>query len=155
MGHASVILVLRECIWKAPTVSLVISNFDYTSFLGSPPSQGVYPPGSMVLLRVTASHFLVVNKETDLKPSSLLLFRVFLTPSNIAQVFECYLLGLLLKNNNIFFSCYRYVRIERKLRRKSVVRGDAGCGAWRRCQIPVIHSGFFCVNTKLVFPCKI
>ena len=42
----SVILLLRECIWKAATVSLVIPVFDDTGSLGSPPRQVFYPPGS-------------------------------------------------------------------------------------------------------------
>ena len=42
-GPACVILVLRECIWNAPEVSLVVPAFDDTSSLGSPPTQVVYP----------------------------------------------------------------------------------------------------------------
>ena len=36
-ARARVILVLRECIWNAPTVSLVLSTFDHTGSLGSLP----------------------------------------------------------------------------------------------------------------------
>ena len=36
------ILVLRECIWNAPAVSLVHPPFDDTGYLGSPPRQVVY-----------------------------------------------------------------------------------------------------------------
>ena len=54
-----VYLVLRECIWNAPAVSLVLTTFDDTGSLGSPPRQVVYPPGSMVPPWVTASRFLV------------------------------------------------------------------------------------------------
>ena len=39
-----VILVLRECIWNAPSVSLVLPSFDHTGSLGSPPHRVVYPP---------------------------------------------------------------------------------------------------------------
>ena len=81
MAHARVILVLHECIWNAPAVSLVLSTFDDIGSLGSPPGQVVYPPGSLVLPWVTASHFLAGTREVELKPTtffSLLLFRVFL-----------------------------------------------------------------------------
>ena len=47
-GRAHVILVLRECIWNAPAVSLVLPAFDDTGSLGSPPRQVVYPLVSMV-----------------------------------------------------------------------------------------------------------
>ena len=42
---AVVILVLRECIWNEPAVSLVLPAFDVTGSLGSSPRQVVYPPG--------------------------------------------------------------------------------------------------------------
>ena len=74
-----VVLVLRECIWNAPAVSLVLPVFDDTSSLGSPPRRVVYllvPPW------VTVSRFLAGNREVELKPttfSSFLLFCVFLS----------------------------------------------------------------------------
>ena len=43
-ARAHVILVLRECIWNAPTVSLVLPAFDDTDYLDSPPRQVVYSP---------------------------------------------------------------------------------------------------------------
>ena len=49
VAHARAILVLRECFWNVPEVSLVIPAFDSSGSLGSPPRQGVYHPGSMVL----------------------------------------------------------------------------------------------------------
>ena len=76
------IVVLRECIWNAPAVSLDLPAFDDTGSLGSPTRQVVYPPDSMVPPWVTASHFLAGNREAELKPatfSSLLLFLVFLS----------------------------------------------------------------------------
>ena len=82
VARARVILFLRECIWNAPAVSLVLPALDNTGFLGSPPRQVVYPSGSMVLTWVTASRFLAGNGEAELKPttfSSLLLFRVCLS----------------------------------------------------------------------------
>ena len=72
-----VILILCECIWNAPAVSLVLPALDDTSSLGSPPHPMVYPPGSIVPPWVTVSHFLAGNREVELKPttfSSLLLF---------------------------------------------------------------------------------
>ena len=42
--RARVILVLRECIWNAPAVSLVFPAFDDTGSLDSSPRQVVYPP---------------------------------------------------------------------------------------------------------------
>ena len=45
-ARARVILVLRECLWNAPTVSLVFPAFEDTGSLGSPPRRVVYPPGS-------------------------------------------------------------------------------------------------------------
>ena len=41
---ARVILVLCECIWNAPAVSLVHPAFDDIGSLGSPSRQEVYPP---------------------------------------------------------------------------------------------------------------
>ena len=52
---ARVILVLRESIWNAPALSLVIPALDDTVSLGPPPRQVVYPPGSIVLPWVIAS----------------------------------------------------------------------------------------------------
>ena len=78
-ARARVILVLRECIWDAPAVSLVLPTFGNTSSLGSPP-YWVYIP--LVLPKVTVSHFLVENREAELKPTTfslLLLFHVFLS----------------------------------------------------------------------------
>ena len=43
-GYARVILILRECIWNAPLVSLFLPTFDDTGSMGSPPRQVVYPP---------------------------------------------------------------------------------------------------------------
>ena len=43
-AYARVILVLHECIWNAPAVSLVLPAFDHTGSLGSLPRQVVYPP---------------------------------------------------------------------------------------------------------------
>ena len=47
-ARARVILVLCEFIWKVSAVSLFLPAFDDAGSLGSPPRQGVYPPGSMV-----------------------------------------------------------------------------------------------------------
>ena len=58
-----VILVLRECIWNVPAVSIVPSAFDDTSSLGSPPRQVFYTLSSMVPPRVTASHILAGNSD--------------------------------------------------------------------------------------------
>ena len=81
------ILVLRECIWNARAVSLVISALDDTGSLGSPPHRAVYPPWF--------HPFLAGNREVDLKLttlSSLLLSRVFLSfllnPQRCSK-FEC------------------------------------------------------------------
>ena len=79
---ARVILVLREFIWNAPAVSLVLPAFEDTDSLGSPPRRVVYPPGVMVPPWVAAFHFLAKISEAQLKPtisSSLLLFRDFLS----------------------------------------------------------------------------
>ena len=62
-----VILVLRERIWNATAVSLVLPAFNDTGSLDSPPSKVVYPPGSSVSPWVTASRFPAGNKETELK----------------------------------------------------------------------------------------
>ena len=81
-ARARVVLVLCECIWNAPAVSLLLPVFDDTDSLGSPPRQVVCPPGFMVPPWVTVSRFFSANREYELKPttfSSLLLFRVFLS----------------------------------------------------------------------------
>ena len=81
-ARARVFLVLREFIWNALAVSIVLPAFDNTSSLGFPPRHVVYPPGSMVTPWVTASRFPARNRESELKPttfSSLLLFIVFLS----------------------------------------------------------------------------
>ena len=81
-SRVRVILVLHECIWLAPAVSLVLPAFDTTGSLGSPPRQVVNPPGSMFPPWMTASRFLKGNREAERKPttfSSLILFRVFLS----------------------------------------------------------------------------
>ena len=44
-SRARAILVLRECIWNAPVISLVLPAFDDTESLGSP-HQVVSLPGS-------------------------------------------------------------------------------------------------------------
>ena len=44
-ARARVIFVLRESIWNAPAVSLVLPAFDYSVSLGSPPRQVVYHSG--------------------------------------------------------------------------------------------------------------
>ena len=44
-ARARVILILLECVWNAPAVSLVHPAFDDIGSLGSPPRQVVYPPG--------------------------------------------------------------------------------------------------------------
>ena len=46
MARAGVILLLRECIWNAPMVSLVLLAFDDNGFLSSPLRRVVYPLGS-------------------------------------------------------------------------------------------------------------
>ena len=43
-ARTRVFLVIRECIWNAPAISLVLSAFDDISSLGAPPRQVVYPP---------------------------------------------------------------------------------------------------------------
>ena len=81
-ARARVILVLCECIWNAPAVSLVLPTFDGTGSLDSPLRKVVYSPGSMVLAWVTATSFLAGNMEAKLKHNSFsspLLFRVFLS----------------------------------------------------------------------------
>ena len=80
-SRALVILVLRECIWKAFAVSFIHLTFDDNGPLGSSPRQVVYSLGSMAPPWVTIFRFLAGNREVELKPatfSSLLLFRVFL-----------------------------------------------------------------------------
>ena len=80
-GRARVFLVLRECIWGVPTVSLAVTDFEDTGSLGSPPCQVVYSPRSMVLPWVTVLCFLTGNREAELTHttfSSFLLFHVFL-----------------------------------------------------------------------------
>ena len=44
-ARTRVILILRECVWNAPAVLLVLPAFDDTGSLGSPPHQVVYPLG--------------------------------------------------------------------------------------------------------------
>ena len=63
-----VIPVLRECIWNAPTVSLLLPAFDGTGSLGSPPRQVMSIPWLNFSPWVTVSRFLSGNKEADLKP---------------------------------------------------------------------------------------
>ena len=96
-----VILVVRETVWNALVILLVLQTFDDTGSLDYPPGRVIYRPSVSPL--VTASSFLVRNKEVELKPTtfSSLLFPVFLSflSSDIAP--ECCLLGLLL-NNNIY-----------------------------------------------------
>ena len=78
-ARAHVILVLRECIWNATTLLLVLPAFED---IGSLPRQVVYPPGFMAAPWMTTFHFLVGNREAELKPttfSSLLLFCDFLS----------------------------------------------------------------------------
>ena len=80
-ANARVILILYECIWNEPAVSLVLPAFDDTGSLDSPPRQVVYSPGSMLPPWVTASSFVAGNREADLNPttfSSPLLFLSFL-----------------------------------------------------------------------------
>ena len=43
-ARTRVILVLRECVWNAPAVLVVLPAFDDTGSLGSPQRQVVYPP---------------------------------------------------------------------------------------------------------------
>ena len=67
-----VLLVLRECIWHAAAVSLVLQAFDVPGSLGN-------PPGSTLGV---ASRFLAENREAEVKPTTfflLLFFRVFLS----------------------------------------------------------------------------
>ena len=51
-------------------VSLVLLALDDTGSLGSHPCQVIYPSSPMVLPWVTASHFLVGNREAELKSST-------------------------------------------------------------------------------------
>ena len=78
-AHARPILVLRECVWNVLAISLVLPAFDDIGCLGYPPRPVVYP---VVPPWITAFRFLLENRETELKPTtlpSLLLFRVFLS----------------------------------------------------------------------------
>ena len=68
--RALVILVLRECIWNAPAVSLILPAFDDTGSMGSPPHQVIYPPVRLVPPWVTASRFVTGNTEAELKPTT-------------------------------------------------------------------------------------
>ena len=80
-ARVRVILVLRECIWSAPVVSLIFPAFNDTGSLGSPPRQ-VVSPILNGLPWVNASHFLAENTEAELKSTtflSFLLFRDFLS----------------------------------------------------------------------------
>ena len=61
-ARACVILVLRECIWHTPAVSLVLPSFDDTGSLGSLPRQIVYPLGSMAPPWVTAYRVIRGNR---------------------------------------------------------------------------------------------
>ena len=73
------LFLLRECIWNAHAVSLVLPGFDDTGSLGLPPRWVDYPP---IPPGVAASHFLAGNWEAELKPttfSSFLLFGTFLS----------------------------------------------------------------------------
>ena len=63
---ARVILVLHERTWNEPMVLLVLPAFGSSGSLVSSLCQVVYPPGSMVLPWVTASHFLAWNGEAEL-----------------------------------------------------------------------------------------
>ena len=93
-AHTDVILVVHECIWNAPTVSLVLLAFDNTDSLGSLPCQVFYPCGSTL--------------------GDCLLFLLFCFPVfPLLLTFECCLLGLLLINNQKlvlplnFLICYK------------------------------------------------
>ena len=73
-AHACVILVLCECIWNVPAVSLVIPEFGNTGYCFEWSVSGVSTP-------VTASCLVAGNREAGLNLitfSSLLLFYVFL-----------------------------------------------------------------------------
>ena len=85
--RACVVLVLLVYIWNASGVSLVLPTFDDTGSLGFSRRQMVRPNGSMVPPSVTASRFLVGNREAQLKSitsSSRLIFCDFFT-----RVFPC------------------------------------------------------------------
>ena len=73
-----VILVLRECIWNEPMVSLVLAAFDGTGSLGSPPRQGIYHSGSTL--------------------GNCLPFPCLSSSPDPQQSLECCLLGLLFNN---------------------------------------------------------
>ena len=93
------VLVLRECIWNASTVSLVIPAFDDTGSLGSTPRRVLYPPGFMVLPWMTASRFLAGIREAELTPttfsSPIISLFSFLSFSDPPIKYLCCLLGLL------------------------------------------------------------
>ena len=75
------ILVLRECIRNAPTVSFILPAFDDTGSLGCSPRQVFYPPDSGVPPWVTGLRFHEAKREAELKPTNfflMLIFRVFL-----------------------------------------------------------------------------
>ena len=80
MVRARIILVLLECIWNAPAVSLFLPAFVHTGSSGYPLRRVVYR--SYVSSLVTGSRFFAGNREAELKPTTfslLLLFRVFLS----------------------------------------------------------------------------
>ena len=105
---ARVILVLRECIWNASAVLLVLPTFDDTDSLGSPPRQLVYLPGSTLGEcfpfpcgeyggSAKTHHFFFITTFPCF-PVSLIL----LNPQPYNS-FECCLLRLLLHN---IYICY-------------------------------------------------
>ena len=67
-AHAHVILVLRECTWDEPAVSLLLPALDDTESPDYPPRRVIYRPTVSTL--VTASRFLAENRETELKPTT-------------------------------------------------------------------------------------
>ena len=77
-ARARIILVLRECIWNAPAVSLALPAYDDAGSLGSP-RRVVFPHGSTL---GDCLPFPWGNRESEVKPtpfSPLLLFLVFLS----------------------------------------------------------------------------
>ena len=72
-----VILVLRECIWNAPTVSLFFPAFDDNDSPDYPPRRVIYRPSVSTL--ETASSFLAGNGKVELKPTTLSSLLVFLS----------------------------------------------------------------------------
>ena len=83
--RARVTLILHECIWNAPAISLILIASGNTGSLDFNPRQVIYIPGSMVSPWVTASRFLAGYREAELKPNtfwSLLLFCFHLFPSS-------------------------------------------------------------------------